>query len=73
MLVSTRLRESVKNLGASFYFGQRCWRFLRKGSAPCHSCLVIRGMLEICLFIPPTDAEIPTVCRVLGKALEKQR
>lgn len=48
MLVSIRLRESVKNLGVSFHFGQRHWRFLRKGSAPYpNPHLVIRGMLEI--------------------------
>lgn len=37
---------------------------------------VIRGALEIeevGLFIPSTDTEMPTVCWVLGKALEIQR
>ena len=34
LLVSIRLRESVKNPDPSFHLGQRYWRFLRKGSAP---------------------------------------
>lgn len=76
LLDTTRLRGSVKTLGAAFPFGQRPPRFLRKGRAPPPPCPVTRGMFEmeeVGSFPPPTDTEIPTVCWALGQGLEIQR